>query len=98
MTSSSSSAASKESPSTESNLMPSNSRTTLLNDESLTRDFSLASLTSGTSSGSGLSNGQQEEYFQCAEHAEITLRNMQTYLDNKALCDVALVAGIDSKR
>lgn len=83
---------SKESPSAESHLVPSSSRSTLLNDESISRDYSLASL---TSAGSG---NQQEEYFQCPDHAETTLRNMQTYLDNRSLCDVVLIAGVDSKR
>lgn len=82
---------SKESPnSIESPLVPSSSRSTFLNEDSISRNFSLSSLTS--------SNSQQEEYFQCPDHAEIALRNMQAYMDNRALCDVVLIAGIDGKR
>lgn len=81
---------SKSSSSVESQLVPSSSRSTLLNEGGITRDYSLASLASGSS--------QQEEYFQCPDHAESTLRNMQTYLDNRALCDVVLVAGNGGKK
>lgn len=82
---------SKESPSSvDSLLVPSSSRSTFLNEDTISRNFSLTSLTS--------SNSQQEEYFQCPDHAETVLRNMQAYLDNRALCDVVLIAGIDGKR
>lgn len=81
----------KSSPSTESHLIPSNSRSTLLNDETISRDYSLASIASSSVS-------QQDEYFHCPEHSEIALRNMHTYLDNQQLCDVILIAGIDGKR
>lgn len=82
----------KSSPSNESNMVPSCSRSTLLNDETLSRDFSLASITTTSSTS------QQDEFFQCADHAETMLRNMQTYLDNRQLCDVILIAGIDGKK
>lgn len=81
----------KSSPSNESSLVPSCSRSTLLNDETISRDFSLASITSSSTS-------QQDEFFVCADHAGNTLRNMQTYLDNQQLCDVVLVSGIDGKK
>lgn len=81
----------KSSPSNETNMVPSSSRSTLLNDETISRDFSLASITSSSTS-------QQDEFFQCPDHAETILRNMQTYLDNRQLCDVVLIAGIDGKK
>lgn len=84
---------SKSSPSHESNLVASSSRSTLLTDETLPRDFSLASLTSAASTIS-----QQDEYFHCDNHASSVLHHMRTYLDNQQLCDVILISGIDKKR
>lgn len=83
---------SKSSPSVESNMVPSSSRSTMASDEGIPRDFSITSLAS-TSTIS-----QQDEYFQCAEHATTALNNMQAYLDNRQLCDVILISGIDKKR
>lgn len=82
----------KSSPSNESNAIPSSSsRSTLPLDDTLSRDFSLASIASSGAS-------QQDEYYHCADHADTTMRNMQAYLENKQLCDVILIAGIDDKR
>lgn len=81
----------KSSPSNESHLVSSSSRSTMLNEETLSRDFSLASITSSSTS-------QQDEYYQYPDHAEIALRNMRNHLDNRLLCDVTLIAGIDGKR
>lgn len=81
---------SKESPSSTESPLVSSSKSIYLNEDTISRNYSLSSLTS--------SNSQQEEYFQCPDHAETTLRNMQTHLDNRALCDVVLIAGIDGKR
>lgn len=73
-------------------MVASSSRSTMLTDETIPRDFSIASLTSaGTIS-------QQDESYQCADHASTILRNMQTYLDNQQLCDVILISGVDNKR
>lgn len=55
----------------------------------INRDFSLISLTS---------TGSQDEYFRCRDHAESTLKRMQSYLDNLQLCDVVLIAGMDGKK
>lgn len=81
---------SKSSPSHESNMVPSSSRSTLMTEETISRDFSLASLASTIS--------QQDEYFHCDNHATTVLNHMQTYLDNQQLCDVILISGIDKKR
>lgn len=92
---------SKSSPSNESHMIPSSSRSTLQNDETLSRDFSLASIASSTSQQDeyyASSTSQQDEYYQCPDHAENTLRNMRTYFDNRQLCDVTLIAGLDGKR
>lgn len=62
-------------------------------DDSITRDFSLTSL--GSAAGNSSS---QEEVFRCNEHAYNVLKHMQTYYDNKQLCDVVLIAGIDGVR
>lgn len=83
---------SKSSPSHESNMVPSSSRSTLLTDETIPRDFSLASLASASTIS------QQDEYFHCENHATTALHNMQTYLDNKQLTDVTLISGVDKKR
>lgn len=64
----------------------------MLSDETIPRDFSLLSLASASTIS------QQDEYYQCAEHATTALQNMQTYLDNQQLCDVILISGIDKKR
>lgn len=82
-------------------MIPSSSRSTLQNVETLSRDFSLASFTSSTSQPDEYfvsSSSQQDEYFQSDDHAENTLRNIRTYFDNRQLCDVTLIAGIDGKR
>lgn len=63
----------------------------MIQDDSIPRDYSLASISSSVAS-------QQDEYYQSADHAESTLRNMQTYLDSRQLCDVVLVAGNDGKK
>lgn len=83
---------SKSSPTNESNMVPSSSRSTLLTDQTFPRDFSLSSLASASTIS------QQDEYFQCADHATAALQNMQSYLDNQQLCDVTLISGIDKKR
>lgn len=83
---------SKSSPSNESNMLPSSSRSTLLIDDTLSRDLSLNSLASASTIS------QQDEYYQCADHAAKALHNMQTYLHNQQLCDVVLISGIDEKR
>lgn len=83
---------SKSDPSNESNMVASSSRSTMLTDETIPRDFSIASLASaGTIS-------QQDEFYQCADHASMILQNMRTYLDNQQLCDVILISGVDNKR
>lgn len=82
----------KSSPTNDTNMVASSSRSTMMSDETIPRDFSLASLAS-TSTIS-----QQDEYFKCAEHASNALQNMQNYLDNQQLCDVTLISGIDQKR
>lgn len=85
---------SKSSPSHESSqLVASSSRSTILTDETIPRDFSLASLTSATSG-----NSQQDEYFHCDNHAASVLHHIRTYLDNQQLCDVILISGIDKKQ
>ncbi|XP_055853938.1 kelch-like protein 5 [Episyrphus balteatus] len=81
------SASNKESPSREST--SSSARISLIAEDSLTRDFSMGSLTSTVS---------QDEYFRCRDHAESVLKRMQNYLENEQLCDVILIAGIDGKR
>lgn len=55
----------------------------------INRDYSLISLTS---------TGSQDEFFRCRDHAESTLKRMQSYLDNLQLCDVVLCAGLDGKK
>lgn len=82
----------KSSPSHESNMVASSSRSTLLTDETIPRDFSLASLTSACTIS------QQDEYFQCENHSTKILHHLHTYLDNKQLSDVTLISGIDKKR
>lgn len=80
---------SKESPSRDSTTS-SSARISLVADaDSLTRDYSLGSLTSAVS---------QDEYFRCRDHAESVLKRMQIYFDNQQLCDVVLIAGIDGRR
>lgn len=79
----------KESPSREST-SSSARMSSLIAEDSLTRDFSMVSLTSTSSS--------QEKFFCCRDHAESILKRMQSYLENQQLCDVVLIAGIDGKR
>ncbi|XP_067639390.1 kelch-like protein 5 [Eurosta solidaginis] len=79
----------KESPSRESMTSSSAPISLLADGESLTRDYSLGSLTSAVS---------QDEYFRCRDHAESVLKRLQMYLDSHQLCDVVLIAGIDGRR
>lgn len=58
-------------------------------DESI--EFSLTSSLVSTSNGC-------EEVFRSNEHSAVLLKHMQTYYDNKQLCDVVVVAGIDGTR
>lgn len=83
---------SKSSPTNESNMIPSSSsRSTIPNDETISRDFSFASIASSNVS-------QQDDYYMCPEHADKALQSMKNHLDNKQLCDVILIAGIDGRR
>lgn len=83
---------SKSDPSNESNMVASSSRSTLLTDETIPRDFSLASLASAATIS------QQDEFYRCSDHASTILQNMQMYLDDKLLCDVILISGVDNVR
>lgn len=83
---------SKSSPSHESNMVASSSRSTMLTDETIPRDFSLASLASASTIS------QQDEYFHNENHSIAALHHMHTFLDNRQLCDVTLISGIDKKR
>lgn len=87
----------KESPSHDSMSISSGARISLLTDDSslLARDFSLTSI---TSSSSASASSSQDEFFKSSDHAESTLRRMQNYLDNKQLCDVILIAGLDGRK
>ncbi|CAD7093339.1 unnamed protein product [Hermetia illucens] len=77
----------KDSPSRESTA--SSARISLFTDDSITRDLSMASITS---------SGSQEEYFRCRDHSESILKRMHNYFESEQLCDVVLIAGIDGKR
>lgn len=57
--------------------------------DELTRDFSLTSLVSVIS---------HDEVFRSNEHAYKLLKHMQHFYDNKQLCDVVLIAGLDGVR
>lgn len=79
---------SQNSPSREST---SSARASIMADETLPRDFSLASLTSSESQTS-------DEFFKCKDHSIFLLQQMQKYLEDHQLCDVILIAGVDGKR
>lgn len=79
----------KDSPSRDSMTSSSAPISLLADGDSLTRDYSLGSLTSAVS---------QDEYFRCRDHADSVLKRLQLYLDSHQLCDVVLIAGIDGKR
>ena len=64
----------------------------LTGDDSITRDFSLVSLVSAGSAGS------VDEFFSSHDHPQITLKRMQSCLENRELCDVVLVSGVDNKK
>lgn len=80
---------SNDSPSRDSLSSNSAPRISILTEDSLPRDFSLVSINS---------TGSQDECFKSHDHAECLLKRMQNYLENKQLCDVVLIAGIDGKR
>lgn len=73
-------------------MVASSSRSTILTDETIPRDFSIASLTSAGAIS------QQDESYQCSDHASTILNNMHSYLHNQQLCDVILISGVDKKR
>lgn len=58
-------------------------------DDTLHRDFSLVSITTV---------GSQDEFFRSRDHAELTFKRMNRYLEDEVLCDVTLIAGNDGKR
>ncbi|XP_056456600.1 kelch-like protein 4 isoform X1 [Gadus chalcogrammus] len=45
------------------------------------------------STSSRMTSNGSEEFFQATNHAELTFRKMETYLQHKQLCDVLLIAG-----
>ncbi|XP_054025365.1 kelch-like protein 4 [Dryobates pubescens] len=56
-------------------------------------DESAERLSTTSSSLLGMNTNGSDEYFQSTNHAEQTFRKMESYLQQKQLCDVLLVAG-----
>ncbi|NXG45367.1 KLHL4 protein, partial [Psilopogon haemacephalus] len=56
-------------------------------------DESADRLSTTSSSLLGMSTNGSDEYFQSTNHAEQTFRKMESYLQQKQLCDVLLIAG-----
>ncbi|NXN08824.1 KLHL4 protein, partial [Indicator maculatus] len=56
-------------------------------------DESTERLSTTSSSLLGMNTNGSDEYFQSTNHAEQTFRKMESYLQQKQLCDVLLIAG-----
>ncbi|KGL84675.1 Kelch-like 4 [Tinamus guttatus] len=80
---------------TEENCVKEDSKTTqelqMITEEN--SDESTERLSTTSSSLLGMNTNGSDEYFQSTNHAEQTFRKMESYLQQKQLCDVLLIAG-----